>query len=477
FKNARDHAHWLLCAALMMRRLHRSRLRADRLTEAVDAWYDGEDLRRNDAELVAPNPNLPFAYNRDSLRNHDWVCRHAAISKDWRTDFGILSKEELKKLTLRVVGDVSATEVSDNDEEIKHDTESEVRQVDEADRVKYEDQMQRILKLLEAMNEGSSREHNRRVDLFEQQQQQQQRHNFWIRRSTRQHHMLQLPNWNFSCHRITRFPTTFGEFCRKFLSNRWINSVCYKHIADEIRSRARHDKLLEERIEELRDHVRRVDALGEAPVVPVAMSDDEHKEPHRYEIGPKLSTLLSVVKKRLEDPSARLVLFAAAESALRRVRSLLETAGVPCAALSGTAQKKARQLIAFVAEDEDEIPEWAPRVLLLSLKRSASGVNMFRATSVIFVDALDGSAQQVRTQETQAVARAVRQGGHHKENGEERLVECLRLVTKNTLEEVLYRRAMELEESENTAGASCAAEESAAASESESTSASSAASA
>jgi SNF2 family DNA or RNA helicase len=73
------------------------------------------------------------------------------------------------------------------------------------------------------------------------------------------------------------------------------------------------------------------------------------------------------------------------------------------------------------------------KVVLLSLERSASGMNLIEANYVVLLDPMDGTVEEARAYEIQALGRAHRQG-------QEQKVTLVRFVIQDSVEEELYLR-------------------------------------
>lgn len=72
-------------------------------------------------------------------------------------------------------------------------------------------------------------------------------------------------------------------------------------------------------------------------------------------------------------------------------------------------------------------------MVLLSLERSASGMNLIEANYVVLLDPMDGTVEEARAYEIQALGRAHRQGQNQK-------VTLVRFVIQDSVEEELYLR-------------------------------------
>ncbi len=73
------------------------------------------------------------------------------------------------------------------------------------------------------------------------------------------------------------------------------------------------------------------------------------------------------------------------------------------------------------------------KVMLLSLAKAASGLNLIEANYIVLLDSMSGTVEKSRAYELQALGRAHRQGQDQK-------VKLVRFILKNTMEEELYWR-------------------------------------
>lgn len=73
------------------------------------------------------------------------------------------------------------------------------------------------------------------------------------------------------------------------------------------------------------------------------------------------------------------------------------------------------------------------KVLLLCLSDAASGTNLIEANYVVLLDPMQGSIEEARAYEMQALGRAHRQGQDQK-------VHLVRFVVRDSVEEELYTR-------------------------------------
>lgn len=80
-----------------------------------------------------------------------------------------------------------------------------------------------------------------------------------------------------------------------------------------------------------------------------------------------------------------------------------------------------------------EFKEDNVKIMLLSLVKSASGLNLIEANHIVLLDPMSGSVEESRAYELQALGRAHRQGQDQK-------VKLMRFVMRDTFEEELYNR-------------------------------------
>jgi SNF2 family DNA or RNA helicase len=70
---------------------------------------------------------------------------------------------------------------------------------------------------------------------------------------------------------------------------------------------------------------------------------------------------------------------------------------------------------------------------MLSLENASSGLNLIEAKYVVLLDPMDGTVEEARAIEIQALGRAHRQGQDQK-------VSLVRFVVRNSVDEELYLR-------------------------------------
>jgi SNF2 family DNA or RNA helicase len=142
--------------------------------------------------------------------------------------------------------------------------------------------------------------------------------------------------------------------------------------------------------------------------------------------GSKMTKLIGWLKDAIkEDSNNRFILFSKYLDYLHKVAKRLLMCDIPCVLMSGTGAQKNEKLKKFKEENI--------QVILLSLEKSASGLNLIEANHVVLLDPMDGTVEEARATEVQALGRAHRQGQDQK-------VTLVRFIIQDSVEEELYLR-------------------------------------
>ncbi|XP_026190271.1 uncharacterized protein LOC34622046 [Cyclospora cayetanensis] len=186
-----------------------------------------------------------------------------------------------------------------------------------------------------------------------------------------------------------------------------------------------------------------------APKSPSEFSTDDEEEDFCYEelllsASNKLQALHRIVSLCISR-GEKLVIYSHSTKMLDITEDLLLESGIRPARLDGDTPDAGRRaaIEAFLKpppttqkSDDDEGTEWTPMVLLMSVLAGGYGLNLVSSSSscccrcCVFLEGGGGGNPQV---ERQAIARLHRQG-------QTRPVVAIRLISKHTVEEVLYRR-------------------------------------
>jgi SNF2 family DNA or RNA helicase len=142
--------------------------------------------------------------------------------------------------------------------------------------------------------------------------------------------------------------------------------------------------------------------------------------------GTKTANLIQFLRKLFEkDETARAIVFSQFPDYLRTLQRVLEDNDIPTSSVKGNVHKKSKELGKFKADDS------AVKVVLLSLTKVASGMNLIEASHVIIMDPHSGTREEAEAYETQAVGRAYRQG-------QTKDVTVIRFIIKDSVEHKIY---------------------------------------
>jgi SNF2 family DNA or RNA helicase len=137
-------------------------------------------------------------------------------------------------------------------------------------------------------------------------------------------------------------------------------------------------------------------------------------------LGTKLANLIEILKSDDE----RTIVFSQWDDLLYRIGITLKENGVNNAFLKGNCYQRQKAI-------DDFNNTCDMNVIMLSSKNSASGINLTKASRVIFVDPIYGNDKFRKEQEKQAIGRAHRMG-------QTKEITVIRLIIKNSVEEEIY---------------------------------------
>jgi SNF2 family DNA or RNA helicase len=147
--------------------------------------------------------------------------------------------------------------------------------------------------------------------------------------------------------------------------------------------------------------------------------------------GAKLGKLISLIRHITSDENNRIIVFSQWDNMLSLISKSLSENGVGNSIIKGnvwarnSAISKFKNGINNMGGDN--------KVIMLSLSNSASGTNLTEATHIFFVEPINGTKEEYKAIEGQAIGRAVRLGQSNKVN-------IIRVLTKDTIEEEIYNR-------------------------------------
>lgn len=142
--------------------------------------------------------------------------------------------------------------------------------------------------------------------------------------------------------------------------------------------------------------------------------------------GAKLGKLIQMVRSLMIGDN-RIIIFSQWDDMLSLIGKSLSENGVENSFIKGNVYCRANAIQRFKLNTNEN------RVIMLSLKNSASGTNLTEATHIFFVEPMNLSKNECAIIEGQALCRACR-------IGQKNVVQIIRILCKNTIEEEIYNR-------------------------------------
>jgi SNF2 family DNA or RNA helicase len=147
--------------------------------------------------------------------------------------------------------------------------------------------------------------------------------------------------------------------------------------------------------------------------------------------GSKLGKIIIMIKNIVTKPEARIIIFSQWDTMLSLIGKTLSENGIANCFVKGNVWSRNSAINKF--KNGKTISGEDNKVIILSLKNSASGTNLTEATHIFFVEPINGSKEEINAIEGQAIGRVCRLGQKHK-------VEVFRILVKNTIEEEIYNK-------------------------------------
>lgn len=145
--------------------------------------------------------------------------------------------------------------------------------------------------------------------------------------------------------------------------------------------------------------------------------------------GSKLGKLIMMVRNIVIEPDSRIIIFSQWDFMLALIGKTLSENGIANCFVKGNVWSRNSAINKFrngkTLSGEDN------KVIMLSLKNSASGTNLTEASHIFFVEPINAGIDEVRAIEGQSIGRACRLG-------QKRKVELYRILVKDTIEENIY---------------------------------------
>lgn len=164
--------------------------------------------------------------------------------------------------------------------------------------------------------------------------------------------------------------------------------------------------------------------------------EEEDKESDYYKNvnkwGTKMAWLVQYLENLFESDKPRVIIFSQWKNVLRLVGKVLEEHNINKVYLQGTSAQMASSINKFKTNKKI-------RVIMLSSDTASSGSNLTEASHVILLDTVNGTAGKAKAIEDQAIGRANRLGQNKK-------VQVIRLIMKDTIEYDYYKENIDQEE-------------------------------
>jgi SNF2 family DNA or RNA helicase len=145
--------------------------------------------------------------------------------------------------------------------------------------------------------------------------------------------------------------------------------------------------------------------------------------------GSKLGKIIIMIRNIVLEPDSRIIIFSQWDFMLSLIGKTLAENGIANCFVKGNVWSRNGAINKFkngkTLSGEDN------KVIMLSLKNSASGTNLTEATHIFFVEPINSTKEEVQAIEGQAIGRACRLGQKQKVN-------LFRVLVKNTIEETIY---------------------------------------
>ena len=160
--------------------------------------------------------------------------------------------------------------------------------------------------------------------------------------------------------------------------------------------------------------------------------NNNNVNPLTTKYGSKLGTTISVIKTIIKQPESRIIIFSQWDCMLSLIGKTLADNGVENCFVKGNIWSRNKSINKFKKGKNDNGDD--NKVIMLSLKNSASGINLTETSHIIFVEPINTSVEERQAIESQAICRACRVGQKNK-------IVVIRILIENSIEEEIYKNA------------------------------------
>jgi SNF2 family DNA or RNA helicase len=142
--------------------------------------------------------------------------------------------------------------------------------------------------------------------------------------------------------------------------------------------------------------------------------------------GTKMGKLIGLCRKLFNNKKNKIIIFSQWDRMLYLIKKTLLENDILTTICKGNIYQRNKAIDTFKKSKKI-------RIIMLSLKNAASGINLTEATHVILMDPIAGSKEEAYAIENQAIGRTCRIGQKNR-------VKVIRLLIKDTIEYDLYKR-------------------------------------
>jgi SNF2 family DNA or RNA helicase len=158
----------------------------------------------------------------------------------------------------------------------------------------------------------------------------------------------------------------------------------------------------------------------------------EETNPLIAKYGSKLGKTISLIRHIISQPNTRIIIFSQWDDMLNLIGKTLSENGVENSFVKGNAHMRNSAISKFKIGKNNSGDD--NKVIMLSLKNSASGTNLTEATHIIFIEPINSPSTECKSIEGQAIGRACRVGQKNK-------VIVLRILIADSIEETIYKKS------------------------------------
>ena len=153
---------------------------------------------------------------------------------------------------------------------------------------------------------------------------------------------------------------------------------------------------------------------------------NNNEDPLINKYGSKLGKLIYLIKDISIIDNNRIIIFSQWDDMLSLIGKTLSDNNINNNFIKGNVWARTKAINKFKLSNED-------KVIMLSLKNAASGTNLVEATHIFFVEPINASIDEIKSIESQAIARACRIGQKQK-------VKIIRILLEDTIEQDIYNK-------------------------------------